>query len=325
MVQKKCYLSLARIICALAVVMIHTNTCFQEFNVNGCWVSANIIDCGLGFAVPIFIMISGAALIDYRDRYDTKKYFVNRISKTVIPYIIWSLIGKVYGIITGNDGTFFIYYFFINLFGIYLCIPLFSYIKKEYREKVILYVVIVSFIVNYLLPFFCSVTNLNYIYKIPFETGSGFIIYALLGYLISKKEIPIIGRVLCYITSIIGFVLHIGGTYYSSIEAGYIVDVYRGYTNLPCFMSTIGVFVLIKQIGVHINNKKVIDIIDRISGYTFSVYLLHYYVINSAMMKIFTDTHSLAYRLGTPIIIFVICVLVTWVIRKIPFIRRILP
>lgn len=325
MVQKKCYLSLARVMCAFAVVMIHTNTCFQEFNINGCWPLANIIDCGLGFAVPIFIMISGATLIDYSDRYDTKKYFVNRINKTVIPFLVWSLIGRVYGILTGNDGTFFIYYFFLNLFGVYICIPLFSFIKKEYREKVIFYIVVVSVVVNYLLPFYYRVANLNYIYKIPFEVGSGFIIYALLGYLISKKDIPLIGRVVCYVMSIVGFVLHIGGTYYLSIEAGYIVDVYRGYTNFPCLLSTVGVFVFIKQMGMHIKNKKIIDVIDEISGYTFSVYLLHYYVINSIITKLFENSHSLIYKLGTPFMTFSICVILAWGIRKLPLIKKILP
>ena len=149
MKERKVYLSLARIICAFAVVMIHTNGCFYEFNTESCWIWANVIECGLGFAVPVFIMISGATLMDYSNRYSTKEYFKKRIIKTGIPYVVWSVIGNVLNI----SGTFFVYYFFLYLFGVYLCIPLFSFLKEEYKEKVITYVVWISFVFNYFLPF----------------------------------------------------------------------------------------------------------------------------------------------------------------------------
>lgn len=44
------------------------------------------------FVVPIFFMISGATLMDYRDRYNTKDFFIKRGLCTFIPFIVWSLI-----------------------------------------------------------------------------------------------------------------------------------------------------------------------------------------------------------------------------------------
>lgn len=323
--DRECYLSLARIICALAVIIIHSNACFKEFAIGECWTSAVIIDCGLGFAVPIFIMISGATLMEYSDRYSTKEYFIKRINKTLIPYIAWNIIGTICGALTGEYGYFFIYYFFLNLFGVYLCIPLFTFIKKDIREKVILYVILVSFVINYFVPFVCMLIGSTYVYQVPFEIGSNYTIYALVGYLVSKNNITFLWRLISYMSSIIGFGLHIGGTYVVSINAGHIVDTFRGYTNLPCFLSAVGVFVFIKQIGSRIKNENVIKLIEWLSSYSFPVYLIHFYIICFIIQPIFESSHSLLYRLCSPFLTFAICVGITWVIRKIPVIKKILP
>jgi len=322
MKQRVCYLSLARVICAVAVVMIHTNGCFYEFNVEQCWPLANVIESGLGFAVPVFIMVSGATLMDYSKRYSTKEYFKKRVLKTVIPYLAWSVIGNVLDV----SGIFFVYYFFLNLFGVYLCIPLFSFLKEEYKEKVITYVVGISFLFNYFLPFFCTVTGINYVFKIPLDLANGFLIYALVGYLVHKKEISFKWRIVSYMCSILGFVLHIGGTYLSSIEMGTIDSTFRGYTNLPCLLSSVGVFVFIKQIGQRISSEKAIRIIEWLSGYTFSIYLIHFYVIELIMEVVLADyVHLWIYKLTTPVITIMISVGIAWVIRKNPVIQKILP
>ena len=60
------------------------------------WISANIIESIFYFAVPVFFMISGCTLIDYRNKYSTKIYFKKRINKTLIPFIIWSMLALLY-------------------------------------------------------------------------------------------------------------------------------------------------------------------------------------------------------------------------------------
>ena len=114
--ERKVYLSLARVLCAFAVVLIHTNGCFYEFNIDECWGWANVIESGLGFAVPVFIMVSGATLMDYSHRYSTKEFFKKRVIKTVIPYLVWSVIGNVLD---------------VNIFFIYLNFYYFGGTKNE--------------------------------------------------------------------------------------------------------------------------------------------------------------------------------------------------
>ena len=135
---------LMNVISMLAVVYLHSNNCFWTFSTDRCWKSANIIEAGLYFAVPCFFMITGANLLDYRQRYDTKTFLIKRAKKTVFPYIFWSFIGIGFNIcmhnlqwnnvtikyvIAGlvNGGSIVTtYWFFMPLYAAYLAIPLFS-------------------------------------------------------------------------------------------------------------------------------------------------------------------------------------------------------
>lgn len=325
--MKKVYISLARVICALAVIMIHTNAdCFSDFSKQDCWGSGNFIEALLIFAVPIFIMITGATLIDYSDKYSTKEYFKKRLMKTFVPYVFWGIIvGTLHDKVLNTANVFWIYYFFLYLFGAYLCIPLFSFVKKEYKEKLFTYLIVVSFVLNYLIPFICTLCNVTYAYKVPFDVANAFLIYILIGYLIDKKEISLRWRLVSYMFSLIGFLLHIGGSYIESMKAGEIMYTFRGYTNLPGLLAAVGVFVFLKQIGQSIKSEKIIRGIEILSGYTFPIYLIHLYVMEFVSHYFIEDVHSLVYRIVCPFFIFVICVGITWGIRKIPFGKYILP
>ena len=95
--HRTAYIDVLSVLAALAVVSLHTNGCFWQFSATErYWKTANIIEGLCYFAVPIFFMINGATLIDYRSRYSTVEFFKKRVMKTVIPFISWSLIGILF-------------------------------------------------------------------------------------------------------------------------------------------------------------------------------------------------------------------------------------
>lgn len=345
MIQKRVhYLSLASVVSSFAVVMLHTNGCFWVFSKERYWITANIIESIMYFAVPIFFMVSGATLIDYRDRYTTKQYMVKRIHKTVFPLFVWSVIGILYLALTDrwfiqfniesvkscitdivNLNVLSIYWFFGALFSVYLCIPLFACVQKPLRIKIFTYIVIVTFIFNYMLPFITNIFQLGYVSKVKVPIGNDYLIYVLLGYILHKVQLDKKQKGFIYSLAVIGLGMHIIGTQYLSFANGQIVQTYKGYLNVPCILYSVGIFVLFKQIGESIQNQKLIFILEKISSYTFSVYLLHWFVMD-IMVRVFTiNTFSIVYRMGAPIIIFVICMGITCIIRKIPILRKMLP
>ena len=164
------YLSLMEVVCALAVVGLHTNGVFWRFSTARYWFTANIIECVFYFAVPVFFMMTGVTLIDFNKRYGLKTYFHKRFRKVVIPFLIWSLVGlgchlithsihlkdlSISFIINGILSSSFvgIYWFFIPLICVYFCIPLFSAVSDEKKLTVFKYLVGITFLINSLIPF----------------------------------------------------------------------------------------------------------------------------------------------------------------------------
>lgn len=262
------YLSLASIISSFAVVMLHTNEVFGIYSQEPYWIIANIIESVMYFAVPVFFMISGVTLIDYRERYTTKQYIMKRVQKTFIPFVFWSIVGIVYlsiigqweidlsidGVITAINSIFninilSIFWFFGPLFGIYLSIPFISSVAKEVRIRSFNYIILVTFIFNSFIPFVCKIFNIAYAGNIIVPVGSGYIIYVLLGYILHNVRIEKRQKLCIYVLAIVGVLLHIIGTQYLSFQAGTIIQTYKGYLNVPCIMYSMGVFLFFKDIG----------------------------------------------------------------------------
>lgn len=339
------YISFVSIISAFAVIVLHTNGCFWNFSsTDRYWKTANVIECIFYFAVPVFFMISGATLFDFFQRYGLKKFFSRRIRKTVIPYIFWSFFGlafQVYylksidktvvdgkyimnGLLSGNIVG--IYWFFIPLFCIYLSVPLFAAVREDLRKRVFIYLAVICFILNCTIPFINSVYHIDTRYQFSVAVGSGDLLYLILGYLLHKYEINRKWRCTIYVLGIVGLLMHIIGTYQLSIAEGQIVSTFKGYTNVPCVLYSVAVFLFAK----HIWGGKIIQIrlANRITSfmkdYTFGLYLIHWYVMQ-AMIKVFDiNIQSIYFRLGAPFVIVAVSVIFIFAVRKIPLVGRIL-
>lgn len=340
MKNKKNYITLLSVVSAIAVVYLHSNGCFWVFSDERYWFTANIIECVFYFAVPIFFMITGITLLDYQEKYSTKQYFKKRINKTFIPFIIWSILGMFFlifyektisihsinikYIFNGIFETKFnsLYWFFPPLFCIYLSIPLFASVDKNKKIEILKYLAIVGIIFNSLLPFINNVFKLGLILPINMIVVSGYLIYPILGYLLDKKDFTFKQRIGIYILGIIGLLMHIIGTYKLSMDAGEIVKTYKGYTNIPCIFYSTSVFVFIKTISSKIKTYK---LVDYLSKYTFPIYLMHWYFLRIMVKTFDINTVSIFYRLLIPIVVIPICMLITYLLRKVPIVKRIVP
>lgn len=144
--NKKQYITVLGILSSLSVVLLHTSS-FWDFQKTRGWVAGNLVESVCYFAVPVFIMISGATLIDYRERCTTAEYFKRRMRKTLIPFLFWSIFSvlwsafflsaevdwSVAGLINSviNCKYMGIYYFFLIIFGVYASIPFSGIFRKK--------------------------------------------------------------------------------------------------------------------------------------------------------------------------------------------------
>lgn len=338
----KKYLQVLGVISCLAVVLLHTNGVFWSFSYERYWFTANIIECVCYFAVPVFLMMSGCNLMDYRKNYDTKTYFKKRIFKTVIPFVIWSLIGCVYWIAIGawsidsltipfiinsifNTSIVGIYWFFMPLFSIYLVIPALSLIPEESRERIFRYLLIVTFVFNMVLPFVIGFIGLTYNGSLYVPLMSGYMFYPIAGYYIDRYPIKKNYRMISYIGGVLGLLLHIVGTMALSYRDGMINETFKGYLNVPCVLYTIAIFILFK----YWDKTKLMEWLYKITHIfadtTFGVYLIHWFLMEIFLKISNVHPTGIIYRTMGGFCIFCVAAIIIKIMKKIPVLCRIVP
>lgn len=135
-VKHEKYIDVLTVLSCISVVYLHTNGVFWRHPTGFTWITANMIESVFYFAVPVFFMISGYTLIDFRERYSVGEYLKKRFYRTVIPFIFWSLAWFLFlrffhrlpakalkdGLLLGilNTKILQIYWFFPPLFACYL-------------------------------------------------------------------------------------------------------------------------------------------------------------------------------------------------------------
>lgn len=342
--KKVNYITLLSVISAIAVIIEHVKGGnIEDFSATTLWRNINIIEGIVHFAVPIFFMISGATLIDYRDRYSTKEFLKRRFKKTVIPFLFWSVISILYAafirkkLVISNLNAIqffnaimksvymFPYWFFPALFSTYLSIPLLSAVEKKIRKEVYGYLLITISFFNYILPFINNVFELNLVLPVVVYVGTGYILHIIIGYLLHTSEIDKKTEIMIYIMGAIGLFLQIFGTYTLSMREGRFIATYKGYENVSCILYSAAIFLLVKNLCSKIKNKTFYSIINRMKKYTFSIYLLHWFCIDFILLIFKPNVQSLLYTFIMPVIVVPVCILITYILRKIPVVRHIVP
>lgn len=330
-------------ISCLAVVLLHANGVFWEFSYDRYWVTANIIEHVFIFAVPCFFMISGATLMDYRNRYSTAEFFKKRVLKTVIPYLFWSLFALLFFIALTplsfgdynvwtflttvlNHKSLFILWFLPAIFVIYLCIPVISLIPRQSREKVFLYIILTYFILNSLLPTLAkTVFKGSLEIQLTMPLGSEYLVYAIMGYFIDQYTVKPKYRLAVYVLGFAGLMTQILGTYMLSYSAGKIIDDFKGCSNFPCVLYSAAVFMLFRYFDFESLPLFIRKLTDFFSGAAFGVYLIHW--ISFELVKIYAVkyTYSIIYRIFGGIFVFLLSTVIVKLLQKIPVIKRLLP
>lgn len=338
--MRKNYISILNVLACIGVVILHTFETGYTSDAN--FVFEVLIRAIAFCAVPVFFMITGATLIDYRERYDTKTFFKKRLLKVIIPLIIWSIIYFIINFFKGkfsiNDLSFkfvFEYFFlvktnpifcfFVVIIGIYLAIPVISLIPQESRRKAFLYIIIITFVFNQFLPDLLYHLNLNYNYDLKFPlTYSGWIAFIFIGYYIDKYEIVKKHRVIIYVLGIIGFLTMVVPTIFISYHKNESCSWFDEYYDAPCVLYSASVFLFFKS---KINNNqivtKIMPFINFAAPTTLGIYVLHIAIRD--FLRYFYTYSYFGMNLVLTMSILMICFIVVKIVQKIPILRHIFP
>ena len=343
------YFDALRVLAALAVIMIHVAAKRWVLADVGTseWQISNIYDGLVRWAVPVFIMISGALLLDPKKQFDTKSFYRKNILRLVTAFVFWSLIYVLFNIfvfkqysgfswalrkfVSGEYHMWFIY----MLLGLYIATPVLRLITKD--KKTTRYFLTIGFLISFGLSGLKMIfeglwmgtgnTYCNYMAGLVgsvvdlmgFKFAAGFVLYYVLGYYLRSIEINQKKQRIAYVLGIIGAMITVLFTWWVSSSSGEKWDIFVN-NSLWVLVQAIAVFIFAKYHMNEIGKNKAIKLFSRLS---FGIYLVHILVLNASMTWVLKGVE---WNFATiPLIVvgvFALSAAISWLISKIPVLNK---
>lgn len=336
------YFDVLNILAMISVVAMHCNGLVHGSPNIKAWNTSLIVECICYWAVPVFVMLSGANLMNYRKKYSTKEFFKKRMLKVLIPFIFWAIFMFVWKKATGrikielssfkdyanfflNNGEESTYYFIFEILGVYLTMPLLSRLAKEEYRATLWLTVVLFFLFNATIP------NILGIFGINWNTGFGvkignYSIYVILGYLLSTQDLNKKQKYTIYIGAIIGLVFRYLTTFFFSKKAGITIKTTWGYASWHCMLLSMAIFISGKNLKIDILNKKIVtQILAEMSKCSLGIYLIHMFVRYYEVKLLNINTASWQFRTFGVILTYVISLVIVYILKKIPVVKKIVP
>ena len=269
--------------------------------------------------------------MEYSNRYSTKTFFIKRFRRTVVPFLLWSMVAMFYcymsnkqaydwtmlGIVKGIITYRYmdIYWFFMPLFVVYLSMPVLTLLKNNL--KIMGYMAVYALVT---ISFSSFVAKLGYncslLQSLVTPVSAGFLLYPLIGYLLHKIDIAKRWRWVIYFLGAMCAILHCVLTIFLTPEDGAIWTKFKGYLLLPNVLYSASIFLFFKYNSyVLCRFRRLMKIINFIQPTTLGIYLIHMYFL-ALYENLGLNYGRLYYRTLGPVITFVLCALFVWLCRK---------
>lgn len=336
------YLDLLRVISIAAVVVIHTAAQYwsslpvESYD----WCVANVFDGAVRWAVPVFVMISGALFLDPKREQPVKKLYSKNVLRILTIILFWGLVyallhkppadlsfSSLYAFfkvwVLGHYHMWFLY----MIAGLYIMVPVLRCITASAQAT--RYFLVVAFVVNSVVPFLTSFGHLSLfsslLAKMMFEMPIGYSFYFVLGYWLSAKELTRAQYRWALLGGLVGVAGTIALTWGLSVAAGEGVQTFYNYLSLPVCLASVGVFVCGKRCKKGIcNPKREHPALMLLSSSTLGVYMIHIIVLDQ-LMKLGIDSMAFNPVLAIPvtaIIAIVASFVLAALMTKIPFFNK---
>lgn len=289
-----------RIVAVLSVVLIHAADGFLDPAVNGTagFLAANFFDSISRLAVPIFLMISGALMLD-EDKVITQKKMLRSAWNIFFLLVVWSVLYAIFDQGASHflkdkpfsfnnliraiiQGHFHLWYLFV-LISLYLITPVLRLFIKRDNVKMVGYYLLLVLIIYFCVPFVNYFVDRitggenvvsSYVDQYQFCFGSQYLAFYILGWFLSNVEISQKRRNILYCCGLLGVVATVLFTKLFYDYPTKITNYFHTVAALPNFFYSVAVFVAIfywfkdKDLSGH-------PILLKLSQLSFGVYIVH--------------------------------------------------
>ncbi len=321
------YLVTLRVLATFLVILIHASTGYlNQFNASSLeWNYANVLNSMSRFSVPLFLMISGALLLNKQE--DSLVFYRKRMTRILWPFLFWVALYLMYyfyrytnfevlpaqrvleisidKILHGPSAHL---WFLYMILGVYLAIP-FVRILVQHASHRDLHILLGLWAASLLIM---DKSYASYMPKIDLTFFSGYLGYTLLGYILSKRERKVSTTVLI-ISILLLIFFNTVGTWYYSAYINKFSPAFYGYLGLNNAVLASLVFLLCKRLFV----STALTCLQTLDNHSFGIYLVHIIVLNYVHPLVNLPT---LYKIPiATLITFIGSFVATYLIRKIPY------
>lgn len=332
--NRKTYLDIIKIVAIIFVIYNHTgNNGFLAFYNTDTNKFVRILELLVSIicktAVPLFFMCSGALLLK---KELSVKNILQRVIRFIIVLIFFSLSYYLYLSIRNNSPidikwilttiysttTFSYsgsYWFIYSYIAFLLIIPVLSIIAKNINENIIVYLLVLQGIFSGILPIFEYIMKIDHIaLQIPFILSIN-IIYPIIGYYYDNNQFK--NEKLLYGLAFIS-VFTSGLFTWKMIQNG---NPTESYLSLFGIYNVLLIYLTLKKCISKIKFSNMIyKAISEIGKCVFGIFLLHGFVFT--IIDDYYASNCYFDCILKTLIIFVICTCITYVLRRIPVIKK---
>ena len=315
-------LDLLRVISMIMVVIIHiANYYCRAFNDIDkiSYLGALIFNTISRISVPFFFMISGATLLNKKyDKEKNKERIIKKIITLIVITIIYFIWDKYYmnkdiniiSLLSRPERK--LLWFMYAIIGIYISLPFIKCMVDKMNKEEDKLFIILWLIFNGVL----KGLNIGNTYLIPIISGTYYLGYFIIGYMIikyykfiNKKK----NNKLLLITMFLIFIIVVFFTYFISIYNDKHFTKLLTYSNCLIMIASLSSFI---YLYFNIKDRENI-IISKLSNLSFGIYLFHGIILDFIMKLIpYKDIYS---YIGIPfilVIVFSITSIIVSILKK---------
>ncbi|MCW4035384.1 MAG: acyltransferase family protein [Candidatus Bathyarchaeota archaeon] len=347
------YVDLIRATAMVGVIMLHASGQWlmssQEFSQLNMldtvrWVVVDVYQSVSVISVPLFLMLTGALLLQSEKKESLNVFFKKRWSRIGLPFFFWTSAYFVWDFVVAKipvspdviaqgllNGPYTHMWYMYVLVGLYLLTPIVRIFIANADPTIIKYFVLLWFMGVATIPFF----NLLTIYQLHSSvfTVTGYVGYFVLGAYLSTVQMrrKTITRLM-----ILGMVLTVFATYVMTVTVGG-ADMYffQEYLSPTVILASVMMFLLLFTVKPPSGQNeaglsKINKLVKLISENTLPIYLFHVMIIESLQNGFFgfainrnTLNPIVEVPLLTAIVLFVSLGTIL-LLKKVPYLKQLI-
>ncbi len=287
MTNRVFFFDLLRCIAAIAVIAIHVLAPYR-YELNAIpfeqWVTAVSINGLSRWAVPVFIMITGALMLSDKRAFNLDYYVKKRLGKVLVPFLFWSVFYALLSGVTSQgyeiniateklinlpfEYTYYHLGFFYYFLPLYIVIPFIRPIVQKMDDNSLF-----AMITIWLLTTCFYLAKFDGIWSTEIWLYSG---YLLLGYaLYQRVSLSKTKTMIALVVAVVALTITVYMVINQSIQANkYTVGRWLSYKTINTAAIAAALFFICRYYGDMLSNT-LRHIIRFISTYSLGIYLLH--------------------------------------------------